>query len=104
MKKDKLLATLKIKGQDYSIRATIHAQKRMVERRIDEYVVSGNILALGYERLMGYRNTDKEFAIVDKIKNVAIIAAMRRNTVIVITVIDKEDIWIKDGTAIFNLI
>ena len=100
MRKDKQIAKLKIKNQDYSIRATIHSLIRMEQYKIDEYVVAGTILSLGHDRLLAYRESDRDIAVIDKVKKIAVIATFNRNTIKVITVIDKEDIWVKDGTTI----
>ena len=103
MRKDKQIAKLKIKNQDYSIRATIHSLIRMEQRGIDEYVVSGTILSLGHDRLLAYKKSGRDIAIIDKVKKVAVIATFNKNTIKIITVIDKEDIWVKDGTTIENI-
>ena len=103
MRKDKQIAKLKIKNQDYSIRATIHSLIRMEQRGIDEYVVSGTILSLGHEKLLAYQNTSKDIAVIDKVKKIAVIATFNKNTIKIITVIDKEDIWVKNGTSIENI-
>ena len=100
MKKDKQIAKLKIKNQDYSVRATIHSLIRMEQYKIDEYVVAGTILSLGHDRLLAYKKSDRDIAVIDKVKKIAVIATFRRNTIKVITIIDKDDIWVKDGTTI----
>jgi len=103
MKKDKQIAKLKIEKQCYSIRATAHAIIRMRQRNIDEYVVSGTVISLGEKRLLAYQNNGRDVAIIDKIKRVAVIATFKKNTIKIITVIDKEDIYVKDGTTIENI-
>lgn len=100
MLKDKQIAKLKIKNQDYSIRATIHSLIRMKQYGIDEYVVSGTILSLGHDRLVAYKKSDRDIAVVDKVKKVAVVATFIKNTIKIITVIDKDDIYVKDGTTI----
>jgi len=103
MKKDKQIAKLKIKNQDYSIRATEHSLLRMKQRKVDEFVVSGTVLSLGHQRLLSNQESGKDIAIIDKVKGIAVIATFKRNTIKIITVIDKEDIWVKDGTTIENI-
>ena len=103
MRKDKQIAKLRIENQDYSIRATSHSLIRMEQRGIDEYVVSGNVLSLGQAKLLEYKENGRDIAIIDKVKKVAVIATFKKNTIIIITVIDKKDIWVKDGTTIENI-
>ena len=103
MKKDRQIAKLRIRNQDYSIRATEHSLLRMEQRGVDEYVVSGTVLSLGHSKLLEYQANDKDIAIIDKVKGIAVIATFKRNTIKIITVIDKEDIWVKDGTTIENI-
>jgi hypothetical protein len=100
MKKDKLLAQIKINNRDYSIRATDHCLQRMAERKIDEYVVSGNVLALGETKLLKLQEAQEEAIIIDKKTNTSIVVAFIRNTVKIITVIDKANVFVKDGTRI----
>jgi len=104
MKKDKQIAKLRIKKQDYSIRATEHSLIRMKQRGVDEYVVSGTVLSLGRSKLLEYQANDRDVAIIDKIKGIAVIVTFKRNTIKIITVIDKKDIWVKDGTTIEKII
>ena len=103
MRKDKQIAKLKIKKQDYSIRATEHSLLRMKQRGVDEYVVSGTVLSLGHSKLLEYKENGRDIAIIDKIKGIAVVATFKRNTIKIITVIDKKDIWVKDGTTIENI-
>jgi Icc-related predicted phosphoesterase len=103
MKKDKQIAKLKIEKQCYSIRATAHAILRMEQRKIDEYVVSGTIIALGNKKLLEYQGNGRDIAVIDKIKEVAVIATFKKNTIKIITVIGKKDIYVKDGTTIENI-
>ena len=100
MKTDKMIAQIKINKQDYSIRATMHSLQRMQERKIDEYVVAGNVLALGAERLLKLQLAEEEAIIIDKKTNTSIVIAFVKNTIKVVTVIDKSNVFVKDGTRI----
>ena len=75
----------------------------MEQRKIDHYVVSGNILALGKEKLLSLKEEQDEFVVVDEEKNISIVASFKKNTIRIITVIDKSKIWVKKGTSIINL-
>lgn len=98
--KEKLIAQLKINGISYSIRATAHAMQRMDEREIDEYVVSGNIMALGKDKITELQSNNDEAIIIDELKNVAIVIGFKGNRVYVITVINKSNVYVKDNTVI----
>ena len=47
----KSLTTLQIGGNTYSIRTTLHSEKRLEQRNIDEYIISSNILSLDKKRI-----------------------------------------------------
>lgn len=99
----KCLAEIKIESNTYSVRATEHALKRMKQRSIDEYVVVGNVLALGKERLLQLQERDEEAIIIDEQKEVSIVIAFEQNKIIVITVIDKSNVFVKNNTEIVRL-
>lgn len=102
-KKDKCLAEVNIDGNMYSIRATVHALERMKQREIDEYVVTGNVLALGKERLLQLQEQGEEAIIIDEQKEVSIVIAFEQNKIVIITVIDKSNVFVKDETTIVQL-
>ena len=101
--KSKCLAQITIEKETYSIRATGHAVDRMTERKVDKWVVSGDVLALGKERLLDYKETNKDVALIDKKRDITIILGFRKNTIYVLTVIDKSDVYILDNTMIKRL-
>jgi len=103
MEKDKLLAKLEINGQHYSVRATVHALQRMAERNIDEFVVSGNVLALGKVKLQELQRDQEEAIIIDQQSNSAVVIGFVKNTVKVITVINKSNVFVKENTRIEKL-
>ncbi len=96
----KALATVQIEGTTYSIRATEHALERMEQRDVDGYVVTGNILALGPERLQKLQEANEEAIIIDKQKDVSVVIGFKGNRIQVVTVIDKANCFVKDGTSI----
>ena len=101
--KSKSLAQIKIENEVYSVRATGHAVDRMIERKVDKWVVSGDVLALGKERLLSYSQLTKDVALIDSKRGITIILGFRKNTIYILTVIDKSDIYVLDGTIIKNL-
>ena len=101
--KKKCIATINIEGNTYSIRISNHAQKRMEQRNISSYVIAGNILSLGKERLIELQKMEDDFIIIDDITRTSIVAGFKRNTITIITVIDKSNIFVKSETQIVNL-
>jgi len=102
-KQKKCIATINIGGDTYSIRTSKHAQKRMQERDISEYVIAGNILSLGKNRLLQLQKSGEDFIIIDDITNTSIVAGFKNNRIFIITVIDKCNIFVKSETQVVNL-
>jgi hypothetical protein len=71
----------------------------MKERAIESNVVTGIILSLG-EKLLDYNDSGDEIAIVDQENNLAVIIEVRECKAVIITVIDRANIHIKDGTLL----
>lgn len=102
-KKDICIATIDIGSDTYSIRVSIHAQKRMQERNISSYVIAGNILALGKDRLIELQKMREDFIIIDDITKTSIVASFKGNRIFIITVINKCNVFIKSETQVINL-
>ncbi|WP_027340181.1 DUF4258 domain-containing protein [Halonatronum saccharophilum] len=83
----------------FRVEGTTHALKRMEERGIDQELVTAIILSLN-ERLLDYNDTGEEVAIIDQENNLAVIIEVREHKAVVITVIDRANIHIKDGTRL----
>jgi len=98
--KSKSIAQLKIENQDYSIRATIHAQERMEERNIDKHQAVSIILALGEKRITDLQKENEEAIIIDRERDAAIVIGFKGNKIQIITVIDKANVFIKEGTRV----
>ncbi|MFP4662456.1 MAG: DUF4258 domain-containing protein [Halanaerobiales bacterium] len=81
----------------FPIESTTHALERMEERGIDRQVVIEVIQELNY-KILFYNNSGEEVAIIDQEHDIAVIIEVRFNKVVVITVIDRANIHIKDGT------
>ena len=96
----KSIAIIQIEKQTYSVRATAHALQRMRQRDVDEYVVSGTVLALGKDRLQELQEAEEEAIIIDDEKNVSVVIGFRGNRIMVVTVIDKSNVWVKKQTSI----
>lgn len=99
-KNGKSLALLTIEGKDYSIRASEHALQRMEERQVDSYVVAGNVMALGAERLQELQRKQEEAMIIDEENEVAVVIAFKGNRIMLVTVLNKANCYVKKGTRI----
>lgn len=94
-----LLGKLAITDRNFRIESTTHALKRMEERGIKQHVVIEAIQELDY-KVLSYNDSGEEIAIVDQEHDIAVIIEVRLNKVVIITVIDRANIHIKDGTLL----
>jgi len=101
--KSKSIAQIKINGNTYSIRATVHAQQRMKERDIDSHQASGSVLSLGEKKILDLQKREAEAIIIDKDKGTAIVIGFKGNKVQIITAINKSDVFVKEGTVVEEL-
>lgn len=94
-----LLGEIQLTGNPFRIECTTHALKRMSERRVGSVVVKNLIANIG-DRLLSYNNTGEELAIIDPGNDLAVIVEIRFFKAVVITVIDRGKIFIKEGTRL----
>lgn len=97
------LAVIKIDGKYYDIVASQHAIERMEERKVDKYVVAGNVLALGPERISTLQKNHDEAIIIDEVNNVSVVVGFSKKSITVITVISKSNVFVKNNTQIYNI-
>ena len=94
-----LMAEVKILNRGFRIESTTHALRRMEERDIDKKIVTDIVCGLD-NKVLRYNNSGEEIAIIDQDHDIAVIIEVRYNKVVVITVIDKANIHIKEGTVL----
>lgn len=94
-----LLSEVEIMNKDFRIESTTHAARRMEEREIDKSIVIDVVKGLDVKLLL-YNNTGEEIAIIDQLQDIAVIIEVRLNKIVIITVIDRANIHIKDGTRL----
>ena len=94
-----LLSETLLDDRYFRIESTTHALNRMEERDIDQNWVTAIILNLDH-KLLDYNDSGEEIAIIDQENNMAIIIEVREFKAVVITVIDRANIHIKDGTRL----
>lgn len=92
-----------IDNKTYSIRLTKHAEERLKQRNVDLYQTIGSILSLGEKRIQDYSGSNKDIFIMDKENGFSIVCNIELRTITIVTVIDKVDCYIKEGTIAVNL-
>jgi len=88
--------------REFEIRTTDHKGDHP-ERKYDMNVVCGDIIALGKERLYRYADQGIDTAIIDEDNNLAVIITFEGSQIRIRTIIDRSNIWVKEGTRIFKL-
>lgn len=99
----KVINTFTINNVEFKIILSCHAQDRLLERKIDLFQTIGIVLSLGEARINQYNNSGKEVFIMDVEHNFSIVLEIRNNEIHIITVINKSDCYIKQGTIAVNL-
>ncbi len=94
-----LLEEFQISNRYFRIETTDHAFERMRERNIKEKTVINVVRELNFKVLF-YNNTGEEIAIIDQENDIAVIIEVRFNKVVIITVINRANIYIKEGTCL----
>ena len=97
------LAIIKIGGKIYEINASNHALKRMTQRNVDKFVVAGNVIALGEERISELQAQEDEAIIIDEANNVSVVVGFDAESITIITVINKSNVFVKSNTQIHRI-
>ena len=97
------LASIQINNKTYKITASHHAVERMEQRNVDAYVVASSVLALGPDRIDALQAQSEEAMIIDKTNNVSVVVGMNPNSITIITVINRANVYVKENTAIYNI-
>lgn len=90
--KGKLLGVIYSEKGDLSVRISEHGKLQMIVRNVNEFDVLQSINDYGVERL---QNTAKKVAVVNKEKDITIIAEWNDNKLIIVTVIDTAQAFLK---------
>ena len=102
-KNGKMISSFTIADKTYSIRLTNHAKQRLTDRQIDLYQVTGSILSLGEKTIESYSGSDKDIFIMDKENNFSVVCNIVNYTIMIVTVINNSDCWVKSGTIAVRL-
>ena len=97
------LASIQINNKTYTIKASHHAVERMEQRNVNAYVVASSVLALGPDRIDALQAQNEEAMIIDKTNNVSVVVGMSPNSITIITVINRANVYVKENTAIYNI-
>ena len=100
LKKGKAIITFTKDFNTYSVRCSEHGFERMEQRQVDENNIISAVFALGLDELKKARKEKKDIAVIDEKNDFAVIVGMKKNTINIITVIAKSDIYLKEGTAV----
>ena len=95
--------TFTLNNKTYSIRLSSHASQRLQQRNIDLYQVTGSILSLGQKTITDYSGSNKDIFIMDKENNFSVVCNIVNYTIMIVTVINNSDCWVKSGTIAVRL-
>jgi len=102
-KNGKVIDQFTLNGKTYSIRLTAHAKQRLQDRNLDLFQVTGSILSLGQKTITDYSGSNRDIFIMDKVNNFSIVCNIENCTIMIVTVIDSADCWVKNGTIAVKL-
>lgn len=95
----------KWKIENYRICITKHAALRCKQRKIKTENIINSLHVFGIDNINQYKNNNNDIMLQDKEHNYTLIFSINGNKIIVITVIDKNDVYVKrdSNTIIKNL-
>lgn len=66
-------------------------------------MVAGSVLALGPARINRLQSENEEAMIIDKENNVAVVVGFSPEEIVIITVINKSNVFVKENTTICEI-
>lgn len=96
----KRILLFEVSGERYEIIASAHSLERMIERNVCEDVVSGNIVALGRDKIKELSRDNEEAIVINEYEGVSVVAGFNGKTITIITVVDTENIYNNRGTRV----
>lgn len=85
----------KWKIENYRICLTSHAVLRCKQRKIKTQNIINSLRGFGIDNINQYKNNNNDIMLQDKEYNYTLIFNINGNKIIVITVIDKNDTYVK---------
>ncbi len=98
-----IIAQFKINNRNSQIITTKHANERMSERNVDAFHVVSAITSIGTSNLNILNQSNDEAMVIDEDNNLGVVFAIRNNIITVITVIKKNNIFVKDNTELYTI-
>jgi hypothetical protein len=80
---------------------TDHAIQRLDRRSVDKYHVASACLGLG-KKLLEYNNSGNHIMLIDEGKNLSCVLTVENYTVVLITVLEKANVYVKENTLVEN--
>jgi len=88
-----------IDNHNFKVETTNHFEERIKGRGINKEVVVENVFSLK-DKIKDYNNSGQEVAVIDEDNDLAFILEVRSSKVVLITAINKSDIFLKNGTEV----
>ena len=102
------LISFQFNGREFEVRTSDHSLERFKERNVDIDAAVGSIVALGKQRLDYFASQGSDVAIIDKQNKISVIITFESEDnytqIRIVTVIPRVNIFVKDGTKIYNLV
>lgn len=93
--RDNYVTTFVVRGRVFHVIGTDHTLKRLDERGVDKFHIASSILALG-DKLLRYNDSNKHIIISDEEKDVSTVFTIENSIVVLITVLDRGQMWASD--------
>lgn len=97
---ERVIMKFELDDDNYEVVTTLHSEIRMLERQVEEEAVSGNIIALGKERIDELILKGEEAIVIDSSKELSVVAGFNSRKITIITVLDSSNIWNNRGTRV----
>lgn len=91
--RDTYIGTFVVDNKLFNVIGTQHSLERLGERSINKYHILSSIVGLG-EKLSTHNNSGKHIIISDEKKNISTIFTVENFTVVLITVLDRGEMYI----------
>lgn len=97
-----VISNFDIKGKQFEIIASSHCLERMDQRGISKLRVIGSIHMLG-EAVIKKHSCGEELMIINEDYGFSIVCSIKKDSIVIITVINKSNIYVQRGTSVVRL-
>jgi hypothetical protein len=91
--RDNFIGTFIVNNRLFNVIGTGHSLERLYERGLSKYHVLSSIVGLG-EKLATHNNSGKHIIISDETKDISTIFTVENFTIVIITVLDRGEMYI----------